>query len=560
MGTISSEMLRGHVDTIILLSLLDCDKHTSQIKEEIESRTDGNFELKQGTFYSCLQRITNQGFVTKYHSTSQDGKRRKFFQLTEKGKAYIEENKEDWLFSRGLIDTLVSVSESEKAPPLVFTKKPVKEPVQSVEVQPVADEQLEIALTSQPDVAETAQPQEIQPVADDLSEIEKFMAGAYSEPDDAIEEPTFVEKPIPQELSSPIFAEKQEKIVEFEQDPPTQDIKIIPFTTEQSSFADQTQSVDRESQKEPAQEIVQFAKEPVKEGFIEYSKPTTQTAQTTSYVEKEQVIDDYYAVTETATHDYKAVLQKLYPHQDVESEVDVAPPITAEQKIETAEPVSDFVEGQFPLEDIFSFETPKTPSHKQAKQMKKSFVKPEKQEEQPIIKQVGSTYDFSDIEQMADVEGFKVKVSSTLARKDIGKIYINKLMASASLLNYVFLITQLIILGLATAPAVGWNAIPYIIIGVIFTIFPVTCWCMYFVEPKKKVYSLSTFKSVIGFVFIVMLNLVIITFVYAILINIDFSNVRQLLLYICYPLLFILNLPVYFFIKYLKLDNQKYFS
>lgn len=106
MDNVPSEMLRGHIDTIILLSLLNSDKHTGQIKEEIESRSDGKFELKQGTFYSCLQRIVKQGYVTEYRVSTPEG-RKKFYQLTEKGKIYIDENKDRWCSSRSLIDTLI---------------------------------------------------------------------------------------------------------------------------------------------------------------------------------------------------------------------------------------------------------------------------------------------------------------------------------------------------------------------------------------------------------------------------------------------------------------------
>ena len=137
MSSISSEMLRGHIDTIILLSLIDSDKHTAQIKEEIESRADGQFELKQGTFYSCLQRIVKQGYVTEYRTTV-DGVRRKFFQLTEKGKIYIDENKDKWAYSREMINVLIQAPlPQEEEQPTVKTKtvpaasetpqKPVKE-------------------------------------------------------------------------------------------------------------------------------------------------------------------------------------------------------------------------------------------------------------------------------------------------------------------------------------------------------------------------------------------------------------------------------------------------
>ena len=97
---VGGDMVRGHIDSIILNSLIDGDKDTNLIREEIEKRAAGKFQLKQGTFYSALQRIVKNGLVIEYRTTGSDGVRRKFFQLTEKGKAHIEKNQNNWTVSQ----------------------------------------------------------------------------------------------------------------------------------------------------------------------------------------------------------------------------------------------------------------------------------------------------------------------------------------------------------------------------------------------------------------------------------------------------------------------------
>ena len=198
METIPSEMLRGHVDTIILLSLLDCDKHTSQIKEEIESRVDGQFQLKQGTFYSCLQRIVSQGFVTEYRSSSQDGKRRKFYQLTEKGKAYIEDNKDKWLFSRNVIDTLIQVPQDDTPIDSVYSYDKTKQSQAEIINQQANEiselnskiERIENQIKENEQKNEALQVIEEKPIDEqieakeetqNLTELERFLAGEFEE-------------------------------------------------------------------------------------------------------------------------------------------------------------------------------------------------------------------------------------------------------------------------------------------------------------------------------------------------------------------------------------------
>lgn len=111
--SIGGDMIRGHIDSIILNSLLDSDKDTNQIRTEIESKAGGDFKLKQGTFYSALQRISKQGFVTEYRTSGSDGVRRKFFQLTEKGKAHIEKSQSTWSQSQNVINKLLDAERPE---------------------------------------------------------------------------------------------------------------------------------------------------------------------------------------------------------------------------------------------------------------------------------------------------------------------------------------------------------------------------------------------------------------------------------------------------------------
>ena len=74
---IKGEMIRGHVDTFILLSLCNGDKDSNEIKEAIEERSDNKFTVKQGTFYSAMQRLVKQNFIKEYRSSAADGIRRK---------------------------------------------------------------------------------------------------------------------------------------------------------------------------------------------------------------------------------------------------------------------------------------------------------------------------------------------------------------------------------------------------------------------------------------------------------------------------------------------------
>ncbi len=130
---VGGDMIRGHIDTIILNVLLDGDKDTNQIRAEIEARAGGQFQLKQGTFYSALQRIVKQGYVIEYRTTGPDGVRRKYFQLTEKGKDLIDKNQSSWAMSQQVINTLLDTSQPTPAPVVVIQSSDKEEVIPEFE-------------------------------------------------------------------------------------------------------------------------------------------------------------------------------------------------------------------------------------------------------------------------------------------------------------------------------------------------------------------------------------------------------------------------------------------
>ncbi len=105
---ISSDLIRGHINTIILRSLYDGDKYGYEIIDEIERKSHGQYTLKQPSLYSALKRLEKDGYITSYWGGSVSGGRRKYFSLTDEGKEIAERNQTEWEYSRTVIDSLIS--------------------------------------------------------------------------------------------------------------------------------------------------------------------------------------------------------------------------------------------------------------------------------------------------------------------------------------------------------------------------------------------------------------------------------------------------------------------
>ncbi len=166
---ISSDLIRGHIDTIILYTLMDGDKFAQQISDTIASKSDNQYEINQATLYSSLKRLENLKYVVGYWNDSDNGRRR-FFKLTELGRETIIANSENWSVSRSIIDKLmdtepnVEVKEKiviQKAEPeIVYKEKIVYVPTPQVkqEIPSVVEKEVAPVVVSQ--TKNTVQPQQ----------------------------------------------------------------------------------------------------------------------------------------------------------------------------------------------------------------------------------------------------------------------------------------------------------------------------------------------------------------------------------------------------------------
>lgn len=111
MDTVNTELIRGHVDTIILNSLEERDRYGYEILDIISDLSEGRYEIKQPTLYSCLKRLEKQGFISSYFGDETQGGRRRYYRLTEKGRATLEQDQREWEFSRTIINRLLSDKE-----------------------------------------------------------------------------------------------------------------------------------------------------------------------------------------------------------------------------------------------------------------------------------------------------------------------------------------------------------------------------------------------------------------------------------------------------------------
>ncbi|WP_343750153.1 PadR family transcriptional regulator [Paraclostridium ghonii] len=105
--SITSDLLRGHTETIILFELMKGDSYGYAINKVIKEKTNNMYELKEATLYSAFRRLEKLELITSYWGTEGVGARRRYYTITELGKKTYKKNKEDWEESKKIIDSLI---------------------------------------------------------------------------------------------------------------------------------------------------------------------------------------------------------------------------------------------------------------------------------------------------------------------------------------------------------------------------------------------------------------------------------------------------------------------
>jgi PadR family transcriptional regulator, regulatory protein PadR len=91
-----AEMLKGHLDAIVLAALEAGPAHGYAIIETIKSRSGKTFDLPEGTVYPALHRLEQAGLLSSTWTTPANGRRRRVYSLTKAGAAALASRRKAW--------------------------------------------------------------------------------------------------------------------------------------------------------------------------------------------------------------------------------------------------------------------------------------------------------------------------------------------------------------------------------------------------------------------------------------------------------------------------------
>ena len=107
---ISSDVIRGYNDTIILCILLKGPSYGYEISKEIRRLSEEKYVIKETTLYSAFTRMERNGYIESFMADPAgdgSGKRRSYYRITPLGAAYYNEKCEEWTLTKDVVERFI---------------------------------------------------------------------------------------------------------------------------------------------------------------------------------------------------------------------------------------------------------------------------------------------------------------------------------------------------------------------------------------------------------------------------------------------------------------------
>jgi DNA-binding PadR family transcriptional regulator len=110
MKAINGDMLRGHLETMILSALDRGEAHGLEILHRLEEAGSGLLRMKEGSLYPALYRLEAAGKIKATWEPAphaRRGARRRIYGLTAKGKRELAHRRTEWVSFVQIVGAIV---------------------------------------------------------------------------------------------------------------------------------------------------------------------------------------------------------------------------------------------------------------------------------------------------------------------------------------------------------------------------------------------------------------------------------------------------------------------
>jgi len=104
---IDPEFLKGSVSLLLLNLLSRGAMYGYEIFQEASRRSAQAFEFKEGTLYPALHQLEKKGLIQSEWRTGENGRERKYYALTPKGRKAARDYEKQWQHLTGAVNAVL---------------------------------------------------------------------------------------------------------------------------------------------------------------------------------------------------------------------------------------------------------------------------------------------------------------------------------------------------------------------------------------------------------------------------------------------------------------------
>ena len=101
-----ADLLRGHLDGLLLAVLADAPGHGYELSQRLTRRSGGELGVNEGSLYPALHRLERAGLVDSAWS-AEDGRRRRVYRLTPSGRRAVRDSRKEWRAFSAAVDRVL---------------------------------------------------------------------------------------------------------------------------------------------------------------------------------------------------------------------------------------------------------------------------------------------------------------------------------------------------------------------------------------------------------------------------------------------------------------------
>lgn len=107
------ELLKGSTALVLLQLLNERDMYGYELVKELDKRSDHSLQVKEGTLYPALHKLEKQEYIEFYWQEQEKGPARKYYRITDEGKAVLVEKTNEWKQFVNVMNKVIRRSEND---------------------------------------------------------------------------------------------------------------------------------------------------------------------------------------------------------------------------------------------------------------------------------------------------------------------------------------------------------------------------------------------------------------------------------------------------------------